>query len=142
MNLPPNSIIASGPVIIEENKVLLNKEQKTDYITPWMFPGGEVEDFDASLEDACRREVKEELGIDIEIIKPLKPILLKKNDKVIILIHYLARRLTDKITIADNVTEYVWHDIDNLPDDCAENVYTVIEEYKKAHMIFETLEFK
>jgi ADP-ribose pyrophosphatase YjhB (NUDIX family) len=51
MKLPANSIIASGPVIIENNNVLLNREQKEDGVTPWMFPGGEVEDFDKSLYD-------------------------------------------------------------------------------------------
>ena len=88
MQLPQGSFIASGPVIIEDDKVLLNKEQKSWGITPWMFPGGEVEEFDKSLEEACQREVGEEMGIKVEIIKPLKPIMLYKDGKVIILIHY------------------------------------------------------
>ena len=58
MILPPKTIIASGPVIIEDNKVLLNRENKNGQITEWFFPGGEVEDFDISLEEACKREVK------------------------------------------------------------------------------------
>ena len=132
MILPPNSIIASGPVIIEDGKVLLNKEQKPDKITPWMFPGGEVEDFDATLEDACKREVKEECGIEVEIIKPLDTLLHKKSDgSIVVLVHYLAKRLTDEITIGDNVVEYDWHDINNLPDDCADNVKTIIEKLVK-----------
>lgn len=128
MQLPPKSIIASGPVIIEGNKVLLNKETKTEGITPWMFPGGEVEDFDSSLEDACRREVKEELGIDLEIIRPLKPVLLKKDGRVIVLIHYLARRIGD-VKPGPEVADWGWHDIHNLPKDCAPNVYQVINDY-------------
>ncbi len=131
MFLPKKSIIASGPVIIEDGKVLLNKEQKPDGITPWMFPGGEVEDFDSSLEDACHREVKEECGIDIEILRPLRPIMLHQDGRVIILIHYLAKRLTDEITLGDNAIEYGWHDIHNLPDDCAPNVYEIINDIKK-----------
>jgi ADP-ribose pyrophosphatase YjhB (NUDIX family) len=130
MNLPINSIIASGPVIIENNKVLLNKEQKKDYITPWMFPGGEVEDFDSSLEEACKREVGEEMGIEVDIIEPLRTIMLKKDDRVIFLVHYLAKRIGE-ITKGDNVVEYDWHDINNLPEDCAENVKTIIADYLK-----------
>ena len=126
MKLPDNSIIASGPVIIENNKVLLNKEIKGDKITPWFFPGGEVEDFDSSLEDACRREVKEEMGIDVEIIKPLVPIMIKQNEKVVILIHYLAKRIGE-IKPDTNIAQWGWFDIDNLPDDCADNVYQVIK---------------
>lgn len=130
MNLPTGSFIASGPVIIEEGRVLLNKEQKSSGITPWMFPGGEVEDFDASLEDACQREVGEEMGIKVEIIRPLKPIMLHKDGKVILLIHYLAKRIGE-IHPGKDIVEWNWLPIDNLPDDCAPNVYTVIDDYKK-----------
>ncbi len=126
MNIPPNSIIASGPVIIENNKVLLVKERKHNKITQWFFPGGEVEDFDAGLEQACRRETKEEMGIEIEIIKPLKTILLKQNNKLIILIHYLAKRIGE-IQPGKNIIQWDWIDINNLPDDCADNVYEVIK---------------
>ncbi|NCO05039.1 MAG: NUDIX hydrolase [Candidatus Magasanikbacteria bacterium] len=59
MELPPHTIIASGPVIIEHNKVLLNREQKESGITPWFFPGGKLEHFDQSFEEACIREAKE-----------------------------------------------------------------------------------
>lgn len=125
MKLPKDSIIASGPVIIEDNKVLLNREQKEDGITPWMFPGGEVEEFDKSLEEACHREVGEEMGIKIEIVKPLKPVMLYQNGRVIILIHYLAKRIGE-INPGKDITDWAWHDINNLPDNCAPNVYDII----------------
>lgn len=130
MILPPNSIIASGPVIIENNKVLLNKEKKPEGITPWMIPGGEMENFDISLENACLREVKEEMGIDIEILKPLLPVLLHKDGRVIILIHFLAKRIGE-IKPGVDIIEWGWHNIDNLPPDCAPNVCEVIKDYKK-----------
>ena len=130
MNLPQNSIIASGPVIIENGKVLLNRQQKTGYVSDWMFPGGEVEDFDASLEDACHREVGEEMGIHVNIIKPLRPILLHQNDRVILLIHYLAKRIGDVLP-GKEIVEWDWHDTDNLPKNCAQNVFEIIEDIKK-----------
>jgi nucleoside triphosphatase len=125
MKLPENSIIASGPVIIEDGKVLLNREKKESGITPWMFPGGEVEDFDQGLEEACHREVNEEMGIKIEIIKPLKPIIIHQNERVIILIHYLAKRIGE-IKPGSDIAEWAWHDIDNLPNNCTQNVYDII----------------
>lgn len=125
MKLPENSIIASGPVIIEDNKVLLNREQKENGVTPWMFPGGEVEDFDKSLEEACHREVNEEMGIKIEIIKPLKPIMIHQNGRVIILIHYLAKRIGD-IKPGPDIAEWAWHETNNLPNNCTQNVYAII----------------
>lgn len=126
-----NIIIASGPVIIENNKVLLNQHGEDSF---WKFPGGRVENFDfenqlISLEQACKREVEEELGIGIEIIKPLKPMMIKKDENTqVVLIHYLAKRLGE-VTPGKDIREWAWHDIDNLPKNCALNIKPVIDEY-------------
>ena len=121
-------VIASGPVIVENNKVLLNKHGDDNF---WKFCGGRVEDFnELSFEEHAKREVKEEMGIDIEIIKPLKPMMVEVDDKLVILIHYLANR-TGEIKPCADINEWDWFNIDNLPDDCAPNIKPVIEEYLK-----------
>ncbi|NQT49481.1 NUDIX hydrolase [Candidatus Kuenenbacteria bacterium] len=130
-----NFIIASGPVIIENNKVLLNKHGDDGF---WKFVGGRVEDFDFedelnSFETACRREVKEEMGIEVEIIKPLKPMMIQKPDDPntwVVLIHYLSKR-TGEIQPGEEIIKWDWFDIDDLPHDCAPNIKPVIDEYKK-----------
>ncbi len=129
MILPSKSIIASGPVIIENNKVLLNKDAD-DYF--WKFCGGEVEDFSISLEENAKREAREEMGIEIEIIKPLKTIILNQLEKerVVILIHYLANRIGE-IKPDGDTTEWNWFDIHNLPEDVAPNVKEIINDYLK-----------
>ncbi|MEK7125577.1 MAG: NUDIX domain-containing protein [Patescibacteria group bacterium] len=124
MELPTGSIIASGPVIIEDNKVLLNQHGEDNF---WKFPGGQVEDFSVSLEDNAKREVKEEMGIEIEIIRPLKPLLVQKpSGEVIVLIHFLAKRLGE-ITPGADIREWNWFAIDNLPDNLAPNIKPVLE---------------
>ncbi|MBI4427210.1 MAG: NUDIX hydrolase [Candidatus Magasanikbacteria bacterium] len=132
MELPQGTIIASGPVIIENGKILLNKEKKEYGSTVWMIPGGMVENFDISLEETCRREVKEELGIDIKIIRPLRTIIQRRpqaEDKLVILVHYLAERIGE-IKPGPETIEWAWHDINNLPSDCAPNVYEIIKDLK------------
>ncbi len=61
-------------VVLDGDRVLLTKQQNEGYY----LPGGGIE-IDESLEDAVMREVKEETGIDIEIIKMIdvKDILFK-----------------------------------------------------------------
>lgn len=131
MILPPNTIIAAGPVIIEDGKVLLNRERKKDGTEKqyWMLPGGGVEATDATLEDACRREVREELGIDIEIIKPLRTLFtnqVESHDKAI-LVHYLARRIGEIIPGPETI-EWGWFPINKLPEHTAPSVYETIKE--------------
>jgi len=80
-----------------------------------------------ALESACIRRVKEEMGIKVEIIRPLKPMLVKKDENtLVILIHYLAKRIGE-IKPGDDILKWDWIDIENLPDNCAPNIKPVIE---------------
>ncbi|MEK6761062.1 MAG: NUDIX hydrolase [Nanoarchaeota archaeon] len=110
-------IIASGPVIIEGGKLLVNKDDKDDF---YKLPGGQVEDYDKSLEDACHRETKEENNGQIKILKPLSPMMLRKNpqtgeEMVILLIHYKAKLLNKKdLKPIAPIREVVWLPISEI----------------------------
>lgn len=54
-------------VAIHEGQVLLHRAEWEDF---WSLPGGRVELLEASP-DALRREMREELGIEIEVDRPL-----------------------------------------------------------------------
>lgn len=91
-----------------------------------------MENFDIPLEETCRREVKEELGINIKIIRPLRTIITRRpqaEDKLVVLVHYLAERIGE-IKPGPETIEWAWHDINNLPADCAPNVYEIIKDLK------------
>ena len=109
-------IIASGPVIIENGKLLVNKDNKDDF---YKLPGGTVEKGD-SLIDACHRETKEENNGEIEIIKPLNPTIIYKNpqtteEMTIVLIHYLAKlKNKDEIKPISPIQEVIWLDIEEI----------------------------
>lgn len=126
-----NYIIASGPVIIENEKVLLNKHGDDDF---WKFPGGKweehpLDDWNDALEEVARREAKEEMGIDIEIIRPLKPMITKKDGStIVVLIHWLANR-SSEIKPGADIKEWAWHNIHSLPADCAPNIKPVVAAF-------------
>ena len=97
-----------------------------------MFPGGEAEDFDISLEETCRREAKEEMGIELKIIRPLQTLLMKRPetpDKMAVLVHFLAERVGE-IKPGPETADWGWFDINDLPADCAPNVYEIIKTNK------------
>ncbi|MEK6824056.1 MAG: NUDIX hydrolase [Nanoarchaeota archaeon] len=110
-------IIASGPVIIEKGKLLVNKDDKDDF---YKLPGGTIEEGVETLEEACHREVKEENNGLIKILRPLSPMILWKNPQsrekmCIVLIHYKAKLLNKKdIKPISPIQEVKWLDISEI----------------------------
>ena len=66
MESKPKIVVAA--VIEKDGKYLLIKEKLSDGIEKWIVPGGKVE-FGEKLEDAVKREIKEETNLDIEILE-------------------------------------------------------------------------
>ena len=58
MGITMEKIIASGPVIVEDGKLLLIRDNKDDF---YKFPGGRVEDGE-NFEETCLRETGEEIN--------------------------------------------------------------------------------
>lgn len=122
-------IIASGPVIVENNKVLLDKQGADDF---WKFCGGRVRDDETLAATAIRRS-KEELGIEIEIINktPFITYATKESGeeiKDVILAHFLAKRIGE-VHPGEEVHEWNWFDVNNLPENLAPNIKPVLEHF-------------
>lgn len=127
-------IIASGPIIIEDNKLLVNKDNKDDF---YKIPGGTIKEGVKNLEQACYDETMEENNAKIKIIKPLSPMVIWKNPQteekmVIILIHFLANLLNkDEIKPCNETTEVKWLDIEEIKQgkhNVAPNIKFLIEK--------------
>jgi len=127
-------IIASGPVIIENGKLMVNKDNKDDF---YKLPGGTIEEGVESLEEACHREVKEENNAEIEIIKPLNPMILWKNPQTgekmtILLIHYLGKlKNKGQIKAMPPTKEITWLSIEEIKQgkhNVAPNIKFLIEK--------------
>lgn len=127
-------IIASGPVIIEGGKLLVNKDDKDDF---FKLPGGKIEVGTEDLEEACHREVFEENNAKIEIIRPLTPMQIWKNPQTdekmsITLIHWEAKLLNkEEIKPSGETKEVVWLDINEIKEgkhNVAPNIKFLIEK--------------
>lgn len=124
-------IIASGPVIVEDNRVLVNKHGDTTF---WKFCGGKVEDFNDTLISAARREAMEEMGIEIEVLdqNPFITFTTKESPDGgttdVILVHYLTKKIGEIKPGAD-IREWNWLDISNLPDDVGPNIVPALRHF-------------
>ncbi|MBU1119116.1 NUDIX hydrolase [Patescibacteria group bacterium] len=123
--------IASGPVIIQDSKVLLDKHGDDNF---WKFPGGRMHD-DESMIETAKREVKEELGVDVQIDG--KPFVIsftrgaENKTEYVVLFHYKAELLNETITPGRDVREWQWIAIDDLPEDVAPNIKPAVEHFKR-----------
>ena len=102
--------IVSAFIFNSEGELLLIKSHKWKGM--YTIPGGHME-IGETLEQALKREVKEEAGIEINNIK-LICILDYMPDgdywkkKQMIFINYLARTSSKKITLNEEAQEYLW----------------------------------
>ncbi len=108
-------IIASGPVIVENNKVLLNKHGEDNF---WKFCGGRVEDYELNIKETAEREVKEEMGLDIKILDNNPYFFYTEKEKdgqmiSVVLIHFLAQR-KNEIFPGQDIKEWKWIDLKDL----------------------------
>jgi len=127
------TIIASGPVIIKNGKLLVDKDNKDDF---YKLPGGTTKE-NETLEEACARRTKEETNAEIEIVNPLHPMILHENPQTkepttIILIHYAAKLLNkEEIKPIPPVQEVKWLDIEEIKQNkhnVAPNIKFLIEK--------------
>lgn len=109
-------IVVSGPVIIEDGKLLVVKDIKDSF---YKLPGGTVKNGE-TLEEACKKRVNEEINGEVELIGCLLPNILYENPKTkekmtIVLINYLAKlKNKDKIKIIPPTQEIKWISLEKI----------------------------
>ena len=108
--------IVVAAVVLYKNKVLLLQRSAKEKIYPglWELPSGKRENLESSIE-AVKREVREETGLNIEIIRPLNifEYLMEKDDliKDTTQINFLAKiKGKYKVKISKEHDNFAWVD--------------------------------
>jgi len=111
----PHHDIAVGLVFDGDNRILIQRRPDEGLLGGlWEFPGGKQEDGE-SKEAACRREVKEELGIEMEDVEPFYT-LSHAYSHFKITLHAFRGRLADGPPEAREDQPWQWVDVDALDD--------------------------
>jgi 8-oxo-dGTP diphosphatase len=110
---PTRPFLGVGALIFEGNTILLVERAKQPLQGYWSVPGGIVEAGE-KLEDAVRREVREETGLEIEplemfeIFERIMPDAEGRPEYHYVLIDYLCRVLGGQLAAASDVSCAVW----------------------------------
>lgn len=121
--------------IIEHNEkiVVVQRSEFMKLPLKWEFPGGKIENNET--EEACiKREIKEELNIEIELISRLTPVTFKYPSVVINLIPFIATYLKGEIILFEH-KQYKWllkEELKNL--DWADADIPIVEEFLKLEL--------
>jgi mutator protein MutT len=90
MNLPHKKI-GVGVIINEQGEILIDQRLSTGLMANlWEFPGGKIEQGETP-QDCIKREIKEELGITIEVDRALTEITHNYSEFIVTLYVYICR---------------------------------------------------
>jgi 8-oxo-dGTP diphosphatase len=110
---PTRPFLGVGALIFEGRNILLVERAKEPLQGYWSLPGGIVEAGE-KLDDAVRREVLEETGLEIEplemfeIFERIMPDPEGRPEYHYVLIDYLCRVLGGKLAASSDVSSAAW----------------------------------
>jgi len=116
-------LLSVGAVVEDEKgKVLLVKHAPGRggfWQGKWVCPGGRLE-LGEGIEEGVKREVKEETGLEVELLRPLVPLerIVNGNGRVelhVIYLDFLARPLGGKVKPGGDMRECLWVEKRDFP---------------------------
>ena len=106
--------------IIKNGKILLLKKPKSIHkgFIANDIPGGKIEFEETDYTDALKREVKEEIGTDIEVVKPVCMATIVKSDNLhIVGTVFLCKMDGNDINLSDEHEGFEWTELGNVLKD-------------------------
>lgn len=115
--------VGIGILIRDGNKVLLgkrvNKKDTGGIYEPdtWTIPGGKQE-FNETMFEGAKREVKEETNLDVDNIVLFGAADDMQTNKHFITLHMIANSYSGELKVMEpeKESEWKWFDLDNLPE--------------------------
>ena len=102
----------------DDLKVLLIRRGMDPFLGRWALPGGFVH-MDETVEEAARRELREEAGIDRAVLEQLHVFSSLDRDpreRVVTVAHYALVKLSEhSVRAATDAREAAWFGVDDLP---------------------------
>lgn len=124
-------------ILNEKNELLLLLRKKAPERGTWMIPGGAVE-FGEKLEDTVKREAREEIGVDVELVRHIQTgthIITEDGHRT----HWIAPvflcRITSgspKLLEQEKHAEMGWFSLDKLPKNLSKKTASDVEAYLRS----------
>lgn len=121
--------------IIFVDKKILVTQRSEDMKLPlkWEFPGGKVEENENEIE-CIKREIKEEINIEIDVFRRLSNSVYDYGTFKINLIPFLANYISGEIVLAEHKDFELLDKSELLDLDWAEADLPIVEEFLKLEL--------
>lgn len=117
---PLRTVVVAAAVVVEQHRVLVSQRKAGTHLAgAWEFPGGKVEAGEDPRE-ALRRELREELGIDVHVGEVVDVTFHRYEDAdkaVLLLFFETSRKAGSPEPRALDVAAYRWAEKDALRDE-------------------------
>lgn len=109
--------VVNAIILDKERFLIVKRKNEKIHSDKWLFPGGIIERGE-SIEQALKREVKEEVGLEIEkVIKKISDYEYKREDGEITKgKSYLVKTENKKVILGYEISEFKWVTIEEFED--------------------------
>lgn len=116
-------------ICVYNGKTLIMKRVRpsTDGLGYWELPGGGLE-YGETPHEALKRELREETGLKIKIIKPIYTFTAIREDYQTVGIGFLAIPEDDHVHISEEHTDYKWVNEEELKATLDPHIFNDIKE--------------
>lgn len=108
-------ILAVDAVIEKDGRIILIRRGRSVFVGKLALPGGRVNEGE-TVEEAARREVKEETGLDIELTDILGVYSDPKRDPrgEVISVTFVGKIINGEAKAGDDAQSIEWYDLDKI----------------------------
>ena len=123
--MEPNHLVSvAGLVTNDEGKILLVNSPWRG----WEYPGGLIEPGE-TFEQALHREIREESGVEVEVLRFVG--ICKNVERNIVNIDFACRYVSGELTTSEESTEVVWA----TPEEAMEMITFPLTKKRLANML-------
>lgn len=129
-----NIVNVTCAIILIENKILVTqRSNKMKLPLKWEFPGGKVEENETEI-DCIKREIREEINIEIEVVKKLSSCIYDYGNVKINLIPFIAKHIRGEIKLTEHKDYKLLEKAALLGLDWAKADLPIVEEFIKLEL--------
>ncbi len=132
MRKTKSPILATDGIVLKGGKVLLTKREIDPFQGCWVLPGGHVE-YGEKVEEAIKREMKEELGVPVKIKKLIGIYSDPKRDPRYhsVAVVFLLEKGKGKVHLNHEASEFKYFSLNDLPEKIGFDHRKVITDFKR-----------